>query len=66
MTWRAYYKPSSPEIAVINPIPYQGTRWLGTAAISGLFVLVHLYFSLPWLDPRKSRSHHKPPQNSIP
>lgn len=64
--WRAYYKPLSPEIAVINPIPYQGTRWLGTAAVSGLLVLVHLYGSLPWFDPRKSRSQHKHPKKPIP
>lgn len=42
--WRAYYKPNDPEIAVLSPVPYQGTLWVVTASLSLLVVVVHLIF----------------------
>lgn len=41
--WRAYYKPSAPEIAVLHPKPYQGMAALLWMAITGVMVAVHLY-----------------------
>ncbi|MCB1086750.1 MAG: DUF3592 domain-containing protein [Verrucomicrobiae bacterium] len=39
---RAYYDPKSPETAVLNPIPFQGTGLLFAAFFSGIVVAVHL------------------------
>jgi hypothetical protein len=43
---RAYYKPGSPEIAVLDPAPFQGTAYLMTFLVSGVIVGTHLYFTL--------------------
>jgi hypothetical protein len=45
--WRAFYKPGSPSVAVLEPIPYQAGGWLLTAVVSGLVVIVHLWFTVP-------------------
>ena len=44
---KAHYKPSSPEVAVLIPIPYMGLGILATALFSGMFVAVHLWFTVP-------------------
>ena len=41
--WKAYYKPSAPEIAVLCPIPYKGLGWRLTAMVTGIMVGVHAY-----------------------
>ena len=47
--WRAFYKPSAPDIAVLSPIQFRGTGLLVTAVFSGIIVLVHLWFTVPSL-----------------
>ncbi len=47
--WRAFYKPGSPDIAVLEPIPFRGTGFLITAVFTGVIVLVHLWFTVPSL-----------------
>lgn len=48
--WRAFYKPASPSVAVLAPIPYQAGGWLLTAVVSGLVASAHLWFAVPdWL-----------------
>ena len=47
--WKAFYKPSSPEVAVLSPIPYQGIGFLVTALFMGTIVVVHLWFTVPEL-----------------
>jgi hypothetical protein len=47
--WRAFYKPSSPDVAVLDPVHFQGTGPLVVAAFSGIIVLVHLGFMIPTL-----------------
>ena len=47
--WRAFYKPFAPDIAVLAPIPFQGTGLLVTAVFSGIIVLAHLWFTVPSL-----------------
>lgn len=44
---RAFYKPSSPEVAVLAPVPFKGTGLLAAAGFSGILVLGHLWFTLP-------------------
>jgi len=39
--WRAFYKPSAPERAVLHPAPFVGIGWFLFGTISGLMVLVH-------------------------
>jgi Protein of unknown function (DUF3592) len=41
-SWKAFYKPSSPEIAVLSPTPFSGELFLFIAALSGIIVLVHI------------------------
>lgn len=45
--WKAYYNPSSPDIAVLAPIPYQGTGWLLATLVSGVLIGIHLLIVLP-------------------
>lgn len=45
--WRAFYKPETPELAVLSPTPYEGTGWLMTALVSGMLVVIHLCFTVP-------------------
>ncbi len=45
--WRAFYDPSSPEVAVLAPVPFRGTGFIVTAAFSGVFVALHLWFAVP-------------------
>jgi|GEM_PF-4435004 len=44
---KAFYKPSSPEVAVLTPIPYMGFGILAIVVFSGMFVVVHLWFTVP-------------------
>jgi hypothetical protein len=54
--WKAFYKPASPEVAVLAPIPYRAGGWLLATLVSGLVVITHLWFSLPgWLAGRRCR-----------
>ena len=41
---RAFYKPSSPDIAVLVPVPFRGTGFLSTAGFTGILVVAHLWF----------------------
>ena len=41
--FRAFYKPSSPGIAVLSPTPYRGVGLMVTAAVSGILVLAHVW-----------------------
>ena len=43
--WRAFYKPSSPDIAVLSPVPFQGTGLLVTAIFSGMIGMGYLWFT---------------------
>jgi len=45
--WRAYYKPSSPEVAVLNPVPYQGNGLLFASVFLGILWVTHLCVALP-------------------
>lgn len=48
--WKAYYKPGSPEIAVLCPVSYQGTGWLLAALATAVLVGIHLCMVMPdWL-----------------
>lgn len=47
LPWRAFYKPSSPNIAVLSPIPFQGIGLLVSAIFSGCIVIVHLWLTVP-------------------
>jgi len=53
---RAFYKPSSPDIAVLTPVPFRGTGLLITAGISGILVVAHLWFTIPALMAKKLRA----------
>jgi hypothetical protein len=44
--WKAFYKPSSPDVAVLSPIPYQGTGFLIAAVFSGMLVMGYLWFAI--------------------
>jgi hypothetical protein len=46
-SWKAFYNPSSPDIAVLSPIPYMGFGLMAIAGFSGFIVLVHLWTILP-------------------
>jgi len=43
---RAHYNPKSPEIAVLAPVPFQGTGLLFTAVFTGIIVTVHFWFTV--------------------
>ena len=45
--WRAYYKPSAPEIAVLNPVPFEGLELFTFSVVFGLLIGGHLCFSIP-------------------
>lgn len=42
----AFYKPGSPEVAVLDPAPFRGTGYLMTFLASGIIVGMHLCFVL--------------------
>lgn len=44
--WRAYYKPTAPQVAVLNPIPFDGSGVLIIAGFSGILVGAHLILSI--------------------
>ncbi|RYD43196.1 MAG: DUF3592 domain-containing protein [Verrucomicrobiaceae bacterium] len=46
--WRAYYKPSSPDIAVLSPVPFEGHFSAGIAVMTGLMTVICAWFSIPW------------------
>ncbi|MCF7675556.1 MAG: DUF3592 domain-containing protein [Akkermansiaceae bacterium] len=48
-SWKAFYDPSSPDIAVLSPTPYWGAGLLVIAGFSGIIVLTHLWTTLPEL-----------------
>jgi hypothetical protein len=41
--WRAYYKPSSPDIALLSRSPHRSAGLIVVATFSGIFVLVHAW-----------------------
>lgn len=43
--WKAFYKPSSPDIAVLAPLPYDGRRWIFIATVTGIMALMYCWFS---------------------
>lgn len=48
--WKAYYKPGSPEIAVLCPVSYRGTGWLLASLVTAVLVGIHLCVVMPdWL-----------------
>lgn len=54
--WKAYYKPGSPEVAVLRPVSYQGTGWLLTSLVTAVLVGIHLCVAMPgWLARRGGR-----------
>jgi len=44
---RAFYNPSSPDIAVLTPVPFRGKGLLSTAGFTGILVAAHLWFTIP-------------------
>jgi hypothetical protein len=44
--FRAYYLPEDPAVAVLFPLPYQGTGLLATAIASGGLLGLYAFFSL--------------------
>lgn len=44
--WKAFYNPSSPDVAVLSPIPYSGVGLIIVAGCSGSIVLAHLLSAL--------------------
>ena len=44
--WRAYYKPSSPDIALLSRTPHRSAGLIVLSTISGLIVLVHVGSSI--------------------
>lgn len=44
--FRAYYLPEDPAVAVLFPLPYQGTGLLATAIVSGGLLGLYAFFSL--------------------
>ncbi|WP_435892812.1 hypothetical protein [Oceaniferula spumae] len=44
--WRAYYHPSDPSLAVLDPVPYRGVTCLIVASVMGVIIIAHLYFSI--------------------
>ena len=44
--WKAIYKPSSPDIAVLSPVPLMEPGLIYTASFTGIIVLVHLWCAL--------------------
>ncbi len=49
----AYYHPSNPAVAVLNPEPYRGTTWVVLSFFLGFFVCVHAWFAIQNLLPKK-------------
>ena len=41
-SWDAFYKPSSPDLAVLSPVPYEGGTWLIIALVTGIPMVAHL------------------------
>jgi hypothetical protein len=57
--WRAFYKPTSHDVAVLARIPYRAGGWLLATLVTGIIVTTHLGFSMPgWLDRLR---HHRTP-----
>ena len=44
--WRAYYNPSDPQVAVLNPVPYKGMGWLACVFVTGIMAAIHLLCSV--------------------
>lgn len=53
---RAFYNPSSPDIAVLTPVPFRGTGLLITAGFTGILVAAHLWFTIPAVIAKKLRA----------
>jgi len=59
--WRAFYKPASPKVAVLAPIPYEAGGWLLTTLVTGIIVITHLWFAVPeWLAGFRGRRNAPP------
>lgn len=48
--WRAYYHPDHPSISVLNPTTFRGVVYLSIAGITGVFIVMHIFFSLKTYD----------------
>jgi hypothetical protein len=53
---KAFYKPSSPDVAVLTPVPFRGTGLLITTGFTGILVVAHLWFAIPALLAKKIRA----------
>ncbi|RYD43197.1 MAG: DUF3592 domain-containing protein [Verrucomicrobiaceae bacterium] len=45
--WRAFYKPSAPDIAVLSPVPFKGGAAALIAVATGLMAVMYAWFSFP-------------------
>jgi len=54
-SWKAFYNPSSPDIAVLSPMPYFGVGLLVMAGFSGIVVLPHLWTTIPDILTRRKK-----------
>lgn len=43
--WNAFYKPSSPDVAVLAPHPYSGRHWIFIATVTGIMTLMYCWFN---------------------
>ncbi|MGB0991007.1 MAG: hypothetical protein ACPG32_00890 [Akkermansiaceae bacterium] len=43
LPWRAYYHPENPHIAVLEPVPYQGTVAILLMVFAGIIMVVHFW-----------------------
>lgn len=62
--WRAYYKPSSPDIALLSRTPHRSAGLIVAAAFSGLIVLVHAWCGVSDMIQRLKKrrtAHRRPP-----
>jgi hypothetical protein len=41
--WRAHYKPAAPEIAVLDPKPFEGIEALLWMAFTGIAIVIHMW-----------------------
>ena len=42
-SWRAYYNRSSPHIAVLSPVPFDGTGLIALSGFSGVLIFGHIF-----------------------
>ena len=59
--WRAFYKPTSPHVAVLAPVPYQAGGWVLATFVSGVVEITQLWFVVPeWLASYRAYRHGRP------